>query len=114
MALYCLPRAKARHSLKEERTQYSPKPKVLVPSSMIVDELFLHACKHGSAPVKNNGIQALNCTMHMCTGGLMKCYRSHDLPNHEQYDSKTEASDLMYQHLEILLSQYHASQYILM
>ena len=73
MASYCLPQDKDRHSLKENSAKYSLEPKFLARSSTTVDELFLHACKHGSTLVKNNGIQALNFTMHLCTRGLMKC-----------------------------------------
>jgi hypothetical protein len=83
VSLHCLPWAKARHSLKEESAKYSPKPEVIVCSSAITDDLFLHAFKHGSATIKNSTIQALNCTMYLCTGGLVKCCRSHDPPNHE-------------------------------
>jgi len=56
MASYCLPRAKAWHSIKEESTSYNPETEVLVRSPLTVSKLSFHARVHGSAPIKNNGI----------------------------------------------------------
>jgi hypothetical protein len=56
MASYCLPRAKAWHSLEKESAQYGPEPKVLVRSSSTVGQLFFHVCGNCSAPVKNSGV----------------------------------------------------------
>jgi hypothetical protein len=81
MPPYRLSGTETGHPLKEEGAQDSTKPKFLIGTLPTLCKLSLHAYKHGSTPVKNGGLQALNGTMHMCLEGLMKGCRSSNPPN---------------------------------
>jgi hypothetical protein len=56
MASYCLPQAKAWHSLEKQREKYGTEPEVLGHSSSTVGQFVFHVCEHGSFLVKKSGV----------------------------------------------------------
>jgi hypothetical protein len=83
MLLYHLSMAENGHPLKEEGAQNGTKPKVIVSMPPPLCNMPLHAHQHGRTQVNNVGLQTLNRTMHVCSGGLVKGCGSSNLPDQE-------------------------------
>jgi hypothetical protein len=81
MPLHCLSQTQIGYSLKEEQSQNSTKPEVLVTTLTKICRMPLHASKHGHALVKNTCIKALHGTIHVLPGSLVDNRRSSDPPN---------------------------------
>jgi hypothetical protein len=65
---------------EEEREKDGAKPNFF---SMLLAlcQLPLHACEHGRTPFEYICLLALNCTIHVHAGSLVKGHRSNNLPN---------------------------------
>jgi hypothetical protein len=72
MSSYYNPRTETQNSLKKERTQDGPEPKVPLGPLSAICQLPLHALEQCGTLVKNLCIHALDGIVHLCARNLMQ------------------------------------------